>query len=108
MPRLTLRDPNNSSDTRETRPHQPQYERTDLLAGTWIVFLHGGLLTKAQIREYFLTSLGVELCDDRISQSRGKFTCSFDKLMLASLIQWILEGSDAKNPNHIEVAPSRE
>ncbi len=103
MSRLILNDANNSSSTREQ-----QFTRTELLPGTWCTFTYSGVCTKEQIREYFVSTLGMELEDARISLSRGKFTISFDRLALAELIRWILDSSQYPNPNHIEVAPPRE
>src|SRR5208337_1266803 len=82
-----------------------EYGATQLAPGTWVVLTYSGYLTKQEIRQFFIDTLGIELPDDRISLRPRKFVISVDRMQLAYLIEWLLSGWD-KNPSNIKVANS--
>ncbi|MGB6735959.1 MAG: hypothetical protein WBE55_09315 [Candidatus Sulfotelmatobacter sp.] len=84
-----------------------ELEKTRLAVGTWVRFDYRNDLTKKQIREFFIACLGIELDEDRISLRSSSFVVSFDRMQIASLIQWLIS-EWSPNKNHIKVSLPRE
>jgi len=81
--------------------------KTQLAVGTWVRFDYRNDLTKKQIREFFISCLGIDLDDDRISLRHSSFVVSFDRMHVASLIKWLI-AEWKPNKNCIKVSLPRE
>ncbi len=81
--------------------------KTQLAVGTWVRFDYRNDLTKRQIRDFFIECLGIEIDEDRISLRSSSFVVSFDRMQIASLIQWLIH-EWTPNKNCIKVSLPRE
>ena len=84
-----------------------KYGATNLAPGTWVVLSYSGNLVKAEIRQFFIEALGIELTDDRISLRPRTFVVSFDRMQVAGLIEWLLSGWE-NNPNNTRISPTKD